>query len=151
MKKTEKFLLGGTLLSATSLLIRFVGMSFNVYVTNKIGSAATIETSMITDGCRVDGQVKNSILFSGVQVEAGAVIEEAVIMGGTVIKSGAVVKHCIIAENVTIGENSVIGSMPAGDENGVATVGAGVVIGENAKIGPNAMVRNNVKDGDEQW
>lgn len=40
MKKTEKFLLGGALLSATSLLIRFVGMTFNVYVTNKIGSAA---------------------------------------------------------------------------------------------------------------
>ncbi|MBO5745220.1 MAG: polysaccharide biosynthesis C-terminal domain-containing protein [Clostridia bacterium] len=39
MKKTEKFLLGGTLLSATSLLIRFIGMSFNVYVTSKIGSA----------------------------------------------------------------------------------------------------------------
>ncbi|MBE6543483.1 MAG: hypothetical protein E7675_03715 [Ruminococcaceae bacterium] len=39
MKKTEKFLLNGTLMSATSLLIRFVGMSFNVYVTGKIGSA----------------------------------------------------------------------------------------------------------------
>ena len=40
MKKTKKFLLGGALLSATSLLIRFVGMTFNVYVTGKIGSAA---------------------------------------------------------------------------------------------------------------
>ena len=39
MKKTEKFLLGGVLLSATSLLIRFVGMAFNVYVTGKLGSA----------------------------------------------------------------------------------------------------------------
>lgn len=39
MKKTEKFLLNGTLMSITSLLIRFVGMAFNVYVTAKIGSA----------------------------------------------------------------------------------------------------------------
>ncbi len=39
MKKTEKFILGGALMSATSLLIRFVGMAFNVYVTAKIGSA----------------------------------------------------------------------------------------------------------------
>ena len=35
--------------------------------------------------------------------------------------------------------------MPAGEENGVATVGAGVVIGNNAKVGPNAMVKNNVE------
>ena len=39
MKKTEKFLINGLILSLTSLLIRFVGVSFNVYVTNKIGSA----------------------------------------------------------------------------------------------------------------
>ena len=41
--------------------------------------------------------------------------------------------------------------MPAKGEQGVATVGSGVVIGKNAKIGPNAMVRENVKDGEEQW
>ncbi len=39
MKKTEKFLLNGSLLAATSILIRFASVSFNVYVTNKIGSA----------------------------------------------------------------------------------------------------------------
>ena len=38
--------------------------------------------------------------------------------------------------------------MPNGDENGVATIGSGVIIGENAVIGPNAMVRNNVEGGE---
>jgi glucose-1-phosphate adenylyltransferase len=69
-------------------------------------------------------------------------------MGGTTIRSGAIVKHCIVAENVTIDEGAIIGSMPTGDEKGVATVASGVHIGKNAKIGPNAMVRNNVKDGE---
>ena len=36
----------------------------------------------------------------------------------------------------------------SGDENGVATIGSGVIIGENAVIGPNAMVRNNVEGGE---
>lgn len=31
---------------------------------------------MVTDGCRVDGHVKHSILFAGVKVEAGAEVEE---------------------------------------------------------------------------
>ena len=118
---------------------------------HKISTGAVVENSMITDGCRVQGTVKHSILFAGVKVEKGAVVEDAVVMGGTVIKSGAVVKHCIVAENVTIEENAVVGAMPSENENGVATVGAGVTIGKNAKIGPKAMINKNVEGGEEQW
>ena len=118
---------------------------------HKIGENAVVENSMITDGCRINGSVKHSVLFAGVKVEEGAVVEDAVIMGGTTIKAGAVVKHCIIAENVTVGENAVVGAMPTEDEKGVATIGANVNVGVGAKIGPNAMVRNDVKDGEEQW
>ena len=117
---------------------------------HKIGAGAVVENSMITDGCRIDGTVKHSVLFAGVKVEKGAVVEDAVIMGNTVIKAGAEVKHCIIAENVTIGANAVVGAMPEGDVNGVATVGSGVVVGDNAKIGPNAMISENVEGGEEK-
>ena len=118
---------------------------------HKIGADAVVENSMITDGCRISGEVKHSILFAGVKVEPGAKVEDAVVMGGSVIKSGAVVEHCIIAENVVIGENAKVGAMPTSETSGVATVGSGVYIGEGAKIGPDAMVNNNVKDGEEQW
>ena len=118
---------------------------------HKINAGAVVENSMITDGCRIKGTVKHSILFAGVQVEEGAVVEDAVVMGGSVIKSGAVVKHCIIAEKVTIGENATVGAMPEGDENNVATVGPGITSGDNAVIGPKAMVYNNVEGGEEQW
>ena len=111
---------------------------------HKIGANAVVENSMITDGCRVDGDVKKSILYAGVKVEAGAVVEEAVVMGGAVIKAGAVVKHCIVGENAVIGANTVVGGA-----EGVATVGPDVVVGDNAKIGPNAMVRDNVEGGAE--
>ena len=117
---------------------------------HKIGANSVIENSMITDGCRVNGTVKHSILYAGVKVEEGAVVEDAVVMGGATIKAGAVVKRCIVAENVTIEENAVVGAMSA-DEAGVATVGPGVVVGANAKVGPNAMVANNVEGGAEVW
>ena len=118
---------------------------------HKISGDAIVENAMITDGCRIKGEVRHSILFAGVKVEAGAVVEDAVVMGGTIIKAGAVVKHCIVAENVVIGENAVVGAMPQGEENGVATIGPGVYVGANATVGANAMVRTNVKDGEEQW
>ena len=118
---------------------------------HRIGADAEVQNSMITDGCRIHGTVKHSILFAGVSVEPGAVVEDAVVMGGTVIKAGAQVRHCIIAENVVIGENAVVGEALSEGGKGVATVGAGVYIGDNAKIGPNAMVSENVKGGEEQW
>ena len=116
---------------------------------HKIAAGAVVENAMITDGCRVDGEVRHSILFAGVKVETGAVVEDAVVMGGAHIKAGAVVKHCIVGENAVIGENTVVGAMPEGDEKGVATIGPGVCVGANAKVGPNAMVRENVKDGEQ--
>jgi len=117
---------------------------------HKISGSAVVENAMITDGCRVDGTVKHSILFAGVKVEAGAVVEDAVVMGNAAIKAGAQVKHCIVAENAVIGENAIVGAMPEGDQRGVATIGPDVIVGAGAKIGPNAMVKENVKEGEEQ-
>ena len=117
---------------------------------HKISGTAVVENSMITDGCRVDGTVKHSILFAGVKVEAGAVVEDAVVMGNAVVKAGAQVKHCIVGENAVIGENAIVGAMPEGNVAGVATIGPDVTVGANAKIGPSAMVKEDVKEGEEQ-
>lgn len=116
---------------------------------HRIGEEAEVIDSMITDGCRIEGRVKHSILFAGVKVEPGAVVEDAVVMGGTTICAGAVVKHCIVAENVTIGEGAVVGAAPTDEEKGVATIGPDVTVGKNAKIGPKAMVGETVKEGEE--
>ena len=118
---------------------------------HKVGANAVIENAMITDGCRIDGTVKHSILFAGVKIEEGAIVEDAVIMGNSTVKSGAHVKHCIVGEGATIGEMATVGAMPADGINGVATVGPGVTIGSRALIGPNAMADKDVKDGDTQW
>ena len=118
---------------------------------HKVGVNAVIENSMITDGCRINGTVKHSILFAGVKVEEGAIVEDAVIMGNCVIKAGAHVKHCIVGEDASIGEMAVVGAMPTEETKGVATVGPGVKVGSRALIGPNAMVDKDVKDGDTQW
>ena len=50
---------------------------------HKISASADVHDSMITDGCRIKGTVKHSVLFAGVKVAEGAVVEDAVVMGGT--------------------------------------------------------------------
>ena len=44
-----------------------------------IGKTGTVQNSMIYNGCVVDGEVRNSILFPGVHVKKGAVIESSVL------------------------------------------------------------------------
>ena len=120
-----------------------------------IGANAVIDNSMVTEGCRVEGKLIQSVLFAGVKVGEGAVVEDSIVMPGAVIEPGATVKYSIIAENVVVKSGAVVGERPEDMENvddwGVAVVGEGVTIGANAKVGPKAMVVKDVKDGEEQW
>lgn len=69
-----------------------------------ISKDAQVVHSMIADGARIKGTVKNSIIFSEVKIEEGAIVEDSVIMGETTIKKDAHVKKAIIGEHVIIGE-----------------------------------------------
>ena len=116
-----------------------------------IGENATIENSMITEGCFVDGNIESSILFAGVTVGKDAVIYDSILMPGAVVEEGAEVQYSIIAENVLVKKGAVIGSRPESCEDiskwGVAVVGDGVTIGENAVVEPKAMITEDVIGG----
>ena len=58
--------------------------------------------SLIADGCIVDGEVENSILFRGVRVEKGAKVSNCILMQGTTVRSDAKLSHVITDKNVTI-------------------------------------------------
>ena len=109
-----------------------------------IGENASIESSMITEGCDIEGSLDFSVLFANVTVEEGAEVKYSIVMPGTVIKKGAVVQYSIVAENAVIEEGAVVGESPENmaDVNdwGVAVIGNGVTIGKGAKVEPKAMV-----------
>lgn len=70
---------------------------------------AKSEDTIITEGCYVDGEVRHSVLFSGVSVGTNAFIEDSVIMPNAVIGAGAVIKKAIIGEGAVVGENAEVG------------------------------------------
>jgi glucose-1-phosphate adenylyltransferase len=78
------------------------------------GSKAKVSNAYINQGCVVNGKVTNSVLFTGVIVEAGAEVTDCVLMPNTKVKSGAKVQRIITDENVVIGENAKVGS-PKGE------------------------------------
>ena len=114
------------------------------------GPDAVISHSMVTGGSQVDGRVENSVLFNSVTVEQDADIQYSILMPGATVKKGAKVYYSIVAENATVETGATVGAAPDGSENwGIAVVAGGVTVGENATIPPNAMIREDVKGGEQ--
>ena len=60
-------------------------------------------------GCVVEGEVKNSVLFTGARVGAGAKVYDSVLMPGAIVEAGAVVNRALVADNVKIGSQAAVG------------------------------------------
>ena len=74
-----------------------------------IGPNADIKRALITQGCVIDGSVKNSVLFTGAKVGEGAKIIDSVLMPGVTVESGAVVTRALVADGVKIGKGAKVG------------------------------------------
>lgn len=75
-----------------------------------VGAEADIKRAFITQGCVIEGEVKNSVLFTGAKVGAGAKIIDSVLMPGVVVEEGAVVTRALVADGVKIGKEAVVGN-----------------------------------------
>lgn len=75
-----------------------------------IGADASIEKAFVTQGCVIDGEVKNSVLFTGAKVATGAKVIDSVLMPGSEVEEGAVVQRALVADDIKIGKNAVVGS-----------------------------------------
>ena len=66
------------------------------------GEGSEIENCLVADGCMLEGEVENSVLFRQVTVEKGAEVENCIIMNDAVIGEGAELKYVILDKNVTV-------------------------------------------------
>ena len=66
------------------------------------GPGSRAVNSLVADGCIIEGEVENSILFRGVRVEKGAKVSGCVLMQGTAVQAGAVLKYAITDKNVRV-------------------------------------------------
>ena len=63
---------------------------------------AKIQNVMMADGCVIEGEVENSVIFRGVKIGKGAKVKNCILMQDSVIESGANVEYLITDKNVTI-------------------------------------------------
>ena len=75
-----------------------------------IGTEAKIQNAYITQGCVIEGEVTNSVIFTGARVRPGAKVIDSVLMPGAVIEDGAVVVRALVANGITVGKGALVGS-----------------------------------------
>ena len=66
------------------------------------GENAQLENVLVADGCVLEGEVEDSVLFRQVTVEEGAEVENCIIFNDCVIGAGAEVKYAILDKDVTV-------------------------------------------------
>ena len=65
-------------------------------------AGASAKNTMTADGCVIEGEVENCILFRGVHIGKGAKVKNCVLMQDTVVEEGANIEYVITDKKVTI-------------------------------------------------
>jgi len=119
-----------------------------------LAPSSRVKNCYVTEGCEIEGDVENSVLFEGVTVAKGAVIRDSIVLPCTHIGEKAVVNKAIIGSDSFISDNAVIGS---NDDDAVTDfyntkicsdditlIGSDIVVDEGIKIAKCSMVTQNV-------
>lgn len=72
-----------------------------------------VKNSLIADGCIIEGEVQDSILFRGVKIGKGTKVKNCILMQGTVVGDNAEISYLITDKNVTISSNHILTSAPS--------------------------------------
>ncbi len=112
-----------------------------------IRGEATVDRSLITDGCVIEGTVAHSVLSPGVVVKRGAVVRHSVVMTDAVVGEEAVIDRAILDKRVHVGMGACIGQevgqppdAPVGPHGGLTVVGKNTPIPAGMRIGRDCAI-----------
>lgn len=121
-----------------------------------ISSKASVNHSLITEGCEVEGEIKHSILFHNVKVGKNSKIVDSIVMNNVTIGDDVIIYKAVIGDNATIGNHVRINTRGVDTpeyvntkicSNDLSLIGTDVTIGNNVKIGKHSMITKSIKGG----
>lgn len=68
----------------------------------RYGLDAKVKNSLVADGCVIEGEVENSLIFRGVTIAKGAKIKNSIIMQGTEVGAGSNLEYVITDKDCTV-------------------------------------------------
>jgi glucose-1-phosphate adenylyltransferase len=115
-----------------------------------IARGATIENSLICDGCEIGANAKviRSVLSPGVLVKQGAVVRESIILTDTVIESDAIIERAIVDKRVRIHSHVRVGGLVEAQEPVLTMIGKNSEVPNGYTVEPGAVIGTDVIESD---
>lgn len=66
----------------------------------RYGFDSSVKNSLVADGCVIEGEVENCIIFRGVKIGKGAVVRNSILMQSTVIEDDVSLDYVVADKNV---------------------------------------------------
>ena len=109
---------------------------------------AKITNSTVTEGCFIDGEIKHSVIFGGVELGEGSVVSDSVIMPGAKIGKNVVIEKAVIGADAVIGDGAKVGVNSSDDNkyasklctNDLVLIESGAEVGVEEDICKGSMV-----------
>lgn len=113
-----------------------------------VGQNAKITNSTVTEGCFIDGEIKHSVIFGGVELGEGSVVSDSVIMPGAKIGKNVVIEKAVIGADAVIGDGAKVGVSSSDDNkyasklctNDLVLIESGAEVGVEEDICKGSMV-----------
>lgn len=113
-----------------------------------VGQNAKITNSTVTEGCFIDGEIKHSVIFGGVELGEGSVVSDSVIMPGAKIGKNVVIEKAVIGADAVIGDGAKFGVNSSDDNkyasklctNDLVLIESGAEVGVEEDICKGSMV-----------
>jgi glucose-1-phosphate adenylyltransferase len=126
-----------------------------------IDRSAKVSRSFISDSCKINGTVENSIIYPGVTIGAGSIVRDSIILPFARIGSGSKILRAIVDERtildqetmLNIGDDCKIGSFETSIKNtdfprslfdSISLVGKDCRIADGARIGGGCYVASGM-------
>lgn len=93
-----------------------------------VGRNGEVEDCLVSNGCRILGKAKHSIISTDAVIGERATVVDSVLLPGAVVKDGAHVVRAILGENSVVEENVNLGSVDTTKDT--AVIGNDVVVGK---------------------
>lgn len=65
----------------------------------------TVKNSLVANGCIIEGEVENSIIFRGVKIKKGAVVKNSIIFQGSEVGAGSILNNVITDKETVIADH----------------------------------------------
>lgn len=106
----------------------------------KIGPSASIQDSVVYNGCIIEGTVERSILFPGAHIKKGAVVKDSVLFFNNKVGGDSRLEKVVSDVNVSVGKGCMIGDPGPVEIKEVTVLGWNNFIPDNTQIGSDCTV-----------